>query len=135
MLDVIPFDSFPDRVTPEIHRRILTAARDANMNMIRHWGGGYYESDDFYDICDELGIMVWQDFMFGGAMVPGDLAFQENVREEATQQVKASTRPSGDRCSGAATTKSKPAGCLGRPPGIQGNNYSAPARTRLAGLV
>jgi beta-mannosidase len=86
--DVIPFDSFPDRVTPEIHRRILTAARDANMNMIRHWGGGYYESDDFYDVCDELGIMVWQDFMFGGAMVPGDLAFQENVREEATQQVK-----------------------------------------------
>jgi len=86
--DVIPFDSFPDRVTPEIHRRILTAARDANMNMIRHWGGGYYESDDFYDICDELGIMVWQDFMFGGAMVPGDVAFQENVREEVTQQVK-----------------------------------------------
>jgi beta-mannosidase len=86
--DVIPFDSFPDRVTPEIHRRIMTAARDANMNMIRHWGGGYYETDDFYDICDELGIMVWQDFMFGGAMVPGDLAFQENVRQEALEQVK-----------------------------------------------
>ena len=86
--NVIPFDSFPDRVPPEIHRRILTAARDANMNMVRHWGGGYYESDDFYDICDELGIMVWQDFMFGGAMVPGDLAFQENVREEAKQQIK-----------------------------------------------
>ena len=86
--DVIPFDSFPDRVTPEIHRRILTAARDSHMNMIRHWGGGYYETDDFYDICDELGIMVWQDFMFGGALVPGDLAFQENVRQEAIEQVK-----------------------------------------------
>jgi beta-mannosidase len=86
--DVIPFDSFSSRVTPAQHRQILQAAKDAHMNMIRHWGGGYYETDDFYDICDELGILVWQDFMFGGAMVPGDLAFQENVREEATQQVK-----------------------------------------------
>jgi beta-mannosidase len=86
--DVIPFDSFPNRVTPEIHRNILQAARDAHMNMVREWGGGYYESDDFYDICDELGIMVWQEFMFGGDMVPGDVAFQENVRQEAIDQVK-----------------------------------------------
>ena len=86
--DVIPFDSFSSRVTPAQHRQILQSAKDAHMNMIRHWGGGYYETDDFYDICDELGILVWQDFMFGGAMVPGDLPFQENVREEATQQVK-----------------------------------------------
>lgn len=86
--NVIPFDSFPSRVTPERYRQILTAARDANMNMVREWGGGIYESDDFYDICDELGLMVWQEFMFGGDMVPGDLAFQQNVREEATQQVK-----------------------------------------------
>ncbi len=86
--DVIPFDSFPDRVTPEIHRKILQAARDAHMNMVREWGGGYYESDDFYDICDELGIMVWQEFMFGGDMVPGDVPFQQNVREEAIEQIK-----------------------------------------------
>jgi beta-mannosidase len=86
--DVIPFDSFPNRVTPAIHRNILQAARDAHMNMVREWGGGYYESDDFYDICDELGIMVWQEFMFGGDMVPGDVAFQENVRQEAIDQVK-----------------------------------------------
>jgi beta-mannosidase len=86
--DVIPFDSFPNRVTPEIHRKILQAARDAHMNMVREWGGGYYESDDFYDICDELGIMVWQEFMFGGDMIPGDVPFQENVREEAIQQIK-----------------------------------------------
>lgn len=86
--DVIPFDSFPNRVTPERHREILEAARDAHMNMLREWGGGYYESDDFYDICDELGILVWQEFMFGGDAVPGDLAFQENVREEAVQQIK-----------------------------------------------
>jgi beta-mannosidase len=86
--DVIPFDSFPNRVTPEIHRKILEAARDAHMNMVREWGGGYYESDDFYDICDELGIMVWQEFMFGGDMIPGDVAFQENVRQEAIDQIK-----------------------------------------------
>ncbi len=86
--DVIPFDSFPNRVTPEIHRKILQAARDANMNMVREWGGGYYESDDFYDICDELGIMVWQEFAFGGDMIPGDVAFQDNVRQEAIDQIK-----------------------------------------------
>ncbi|HXY50141.1 MAG TPA: glycoside hydrolase family 2 protein [Terriglobales bacterium] len=86
--DVIPFDSFPNRVTPEGHRRILEAARDAHMNMLREWGGGYYESDDFYDICDELGILVWQEFAFGGDMVPGDVAFQDNVRQEAIQQIK-----------------------------------------------
>ncbi|HWY22779.1 MAG TPA: glycoside hydrolase family 2 protein [Candidatus Acidoferrum sp.] len=86
--DVIPFDSFPNRVTPENHRNILQSARDAHMNMVREWGGGYYESDDFYDICDELGIMVWQEFMFGGDMVPGDTAFQENVRQEAIDQIK-----------------------------------------------
>ena len=86
--DVIPFDSFPNRVTPEIHRNILQAAREAHMNMVREWGGGHYESDDFYDICDELGIMVWQEFMFGGDMVPGDVAFQENVRQEAIDQIK-----------------------------------------------
>jgi beta-mannosidase len=86
--DVIPFDSFPNRVTPEVHRNILQAARDAHMNMVREWGGGYYESDDFYDICDELGIMVWQEFMFGGDMVPGQTWFQENVRQEAIEQIK-----------------------------------------------
>lgn len=86
--DVIPFDSFPNRVTPETHRKILQAGRDAHMNMVREWGGGYYESDDFYNICDELGIMVWQEFMFGGDMIPGDVAFRENVREESIQQIK-----------------------------------------------
>jgi beta-mannosidase len=86
--DVIPFDSFPNRVTPQIHRKILQDARDAHMNMVREWGGGYYESDDFYDICDELGIMVWQEFAFGGDMIPGDVAFQENVRQEAIDQIK-----------------------------------------------
>ena len=85
--DMIPFDSFPNRVTPESHRQILESAREAHMNMVREWGGGYYESDDFYDICDELGIMVWQEFMFGGDMVPGGVDFQSNVRQEAIEQV------------------------------------------------
>ena len=86
--DVIPFDSFPNRVTPEIHRNILQSAVDAHMNMVREWGGGYYESDDFYDICDELGLMVWQEFAFGGDMIPGDVGYQDNVSQEAIDQIK-----------------------------------------------
>lgn len=86
--DVIPFDSFPTRVTKEDYHRILESARDANMNMIRHWGGGYYESDEFYDLCDELGIMVWQDFMFGNDWQPGTYAFKQGVEEEADYQVR-----------------------------------------------
>ncbi|MDE3187477.1 MAG: glycoside hydrolase family 2 protein, partial [Acidobacteriota bacterium] len=86
--DVIPFDSFPNRVTTANYRRILESARDANMNMIRHWGGGYYETDEFYQICDELGIMVWQDFMFGNDWQPGTYAFKQNIEAEAEDQVR-----------------------------------------------
>ena len=86
--DMIPYDSFPSRVTDEQRRYILQSARDAHMNMVREWGGGLYEPDNFYDIADELGIMVWQEFMFGGDMIPGDPAFQDNVRHEAIDQVK-----------------------------------------------
>ena len=86
--DVIPFDSFPNRVTTANYRRILESARDANMNMIRHWGGGYYESEEFYAICDELGIMVWQDFMFGNDWQPGTYAFKLNIEAEAEDQVR-----------------------------------------------
>jgi len=86
--DVIPFDSFPTRVTEATYRYILQSARDANMNMVREWGGGIYENDDFYNVCDELGLIVWQDFMFGGDMYPGDAEFLDNVRQEAIDQVK-----------------------------------------------
>jgi beta-mannosidase len=86
--DVIPFDSFPNRVTTADYRRILESARDANMNMIRHWGGGYYESEEFYAICDKLGIMVWQDFMFGNDWQPGTYAFKLNIEAEAEDQVR-----------------------------------------------
>jgi beta-mannosidase len=86
--DVIPFDSFPNRVTTADYRRILESARDANMNMIRHWGGGYYETDEFYSICDELGIMVWQDFQFGNDWQPGLYSWKQNVEAEAEDQVR-----------------------------------------------
>ncbi len=83
----IPQDNFPARVTPERHRKLLTAARDANMNMIRVWGGGIYEDDYFYHLCDSLGLLVWQDFMFACALYPGDTAFLQTVRHEAEDQV------------------------------------------------
>jgi beta-mannosidase len=86
--NVIPMDSFPARVTPEKERVLLTQARDANMNMIRIWGGGYYQTDSFYEVADELGLMVWQEFAFGGGLVPGDKTFQDNVRAEAIEQVR-----------------------------------------------
>lgn len=87
--NVIPFDMFPARVDEARIRRELTAARDANMNMLRNWGGGYYEDDVFFDIADELGLLVWQDFMFGGGMQPGyDPAFRANVVGEARDNVR-----------------------------------------------
>ena len=84
----VPLDSFPPAVTPERRLKILTAARDAHMNMLRVWGGGYYESDDFYEDADRLGLMIWQDFMFGGSMIPHDAAYLESVGAEAREQVE-----------------------------------------------
>lgn len=85
--DVIPFDSFPSRVTEARYRHILQSAKDANMNMVRLWGGGYYESDTFYNICDELGLMVWQDFMFASSWYPGSEDWKQQVEAEADYQV------------------------------------------------
>ncbi|MBK7306183.1 MAG: glycoside hydrolase family 2 protein [Chitinophagaceae bacterium] len=84
----IPGDVFLPRLKREDYRKMLLSAKDANMNMLRVWGGGVYESDDFYDLCDSLGIMVWQDFMFAGGMYPGDEAFMNNVREEVKYQIE-----------------------------------------------
>lgn len=87
--NLIPFDMFPARVTREQQLRVLQSARDANMNMLRSWGGGYYESDEFFDLADEMGILVWQDFMFGGGVVPGyDPKFRANAVAEARDQVR-----------------------------------------------
>ncbi|MFV0622502.1 glycosyl hydrolase 2 galactose-binding domain-containing protein [Sphingomonas sp. ac-8] len=85
--NVIPFDSFPTRVTTAQMRQLLESSRVANMNMLRIWGGGYYLDDAFYAMADEMGLMIWQDFMFGGSVTPPDAAFRENVRIEAEQQV------------------------------------------------
>ena len=84
----IPADSFPPRVTEARYRELLQAAADANMNMIRVWGGGIYESDRFYELCDELGLLVWQDFMFACGLYPGDSGFLANVAEEARYQIR-----------------------------------------------
>ena len=84
----IPNDIFLPRVTPQHYEQVVQAAADANMNMLRVWGGGIYEDDLFYDLCDRHGIMIWQDFMFACAMYPGDNAFLENVHHEATDNVK-----------------------------------------------
>lgn len=84
----IPQDSFLPRVTPERYKNILEAAADANMNMLRVWGGGIYENDLFYDICDSLGLMVWQDFMFACSLYPGDNDFIKNIKEEAKDNIR-----------------------------------------------
>ena len=68
--------------------RLLRQAKDAHFNMLRVWGGGIYPSDDFFNICDSLGILVWQDFMYAGTMYPYDEAFLENARIEAEEQVR-----------------------------------------------
>ena len=87
-VNYIPQDLFLPRVSTKDYERILQAAADANMNMIRVWGGGVYEDDRFYELCDSLGLMVWQDFMFACAMYPGDADFLENVKQEAIDNVK-----------------------------------------------
>jgi beta-mannosidase len=84
----IPADSFTTRITKEKYRYLLQSVRDSNMNMLRVWGGGIYESNEFYDLCDEMGILVWQDFMFACSMYPGDQHFLDNVRAEAVDNVK-----------------------------------------------
>ncbi len=84
----IPGDNFLNRITPEEYQKIIALAVDANMNMLRVWGGGIYEDDFFYDLCDRNGILIWQDFMFGCSMYPGDEAFLENVRLEAEDNVR-----------------------------------------------
>ncbi|MBW8334284.1 MAG: glycoside hydrolase family 2 protein [Prolixibacteraceae bacterium] len=84
----IPNDVFPARVTEEMYRKVIHTSKISNFNMLRVWGGGIYENDLFYDLCDENGLLVWQDFMFACAMFPGDEAFLENVKQEATDNIK-----------------------------------------------
>jgi beta-mannosidase len=84
----IPAHSFVAGLARADYARDLTSAAEAHMNMLRVWGGGIYESDDFYALCDELGLMVWQDFMFACSIYPADAAFRASVRAEARHQVR-----------------------------------------------
>ena len=84
----IPSDAFLDRVTPEKYEKIILTAKESNFNMLRVWGGGIYEKDIFYDLCDKHGILVWQDFMFACNMYPGHPEFLESVGKEAADNVR-----------------------------------------------
>lgn len=83
----IPSDSFLPRTTPERYQKLLNLAAEANFNMLRVWGGGVYEDEIFYELCDKLGLMVWQDFMFANAGYPEDEWFLTEVEREAEEIV------------------------------------------------
>lgn len=78
----IPADAFPTRASSDNYTNLLQSAKDANMNILRVWGGGIYESDEFYELADSMGIMIWHDFMFACAMYPSDAKFLESVSQE-----------------------------------------------------
>ncbi|MBK9291294.1 MAG: glycoside hydrolase family 2 protein [Bacteroidetes bacterium] len=84
----IPEDHFVTRMSRERTRKLLSDASAVGMNMIRVWGGGIYPNNEFFAMCDSLGLMVWQDFMFACTMYPWDTAFVGNVRHEAAHQVQ-----------------------------------------------
>jgi len=84
----IPCDAMTLRQTPERYRDLLGSAQAANMNMVRLWGGGQFEDDVFYNTCDELGLLVWHDFMFSCALYPSDKAFVGEVKAELAHQLR-----------------------------------------------
>ncbi|HFE63726.1 MAG TPA: glycoside hydrolase family 2 protein, partial [Caldithrix sp.] len=83
----IPADSFLPRVSQSKYRKLLLLARNAHMNMLRVWGGGIYEDNSFYQLCDELGLLVWQDFMFACGVYPHHREFLANIEEEFRQNI------------------------------------------------
>ncbi|MGN1220879.1 MAG: glycosyl hydrolase 2 galactose-binding domain-containing protein, partial [Candidatus Cryptobacteroides sp.] len=87
-VNMVPQDSFVPDADQNRLKHLLGSVVDANMNMIRVWGGGVYESDSFYELCDRLGIMVWQDFIFACDMYPGGDDVYDNIRNEAAENVK-----------------------------------------------
>ncbi|MCI9452982.1 MAG: glycoside hydrolase family 2 protein [Dorea sp.] len=86
--DYIPEDHLLGRVTPETTRKLLSQCVAANYNTVRVWGGGYYPEDWFYDICDEMGLIVWQDFMFACAVYELTPEFKANIRQEFIDNIK-----------------------------------------------
>ncbi|MCF7942527.1 MAG: glycoside hydrolase family 2 protein [Spirochaetia bacterium] len=86
----IPTDALPSLQTDLRYRQLLEDAKEAHMNMIRVWGGGQYEKDIFYDLCDELGILIWQDCMFSCSLYPATPEFLDEVRHEIEDQIRRS---------------------------------------------
>ncbi|MEY4594353.1 MAG: Exo-beta-D-glucosaminidase [Bacteroidota bacterium] len=86
--NVVPLDHFLTRVDSTAIDKLLNDAKTCNMNIVRIWGGGVYPDDYFYDRCDRLGMLVWQDFMSACSMIPGDSSFVANFQEEVVQQVQ-----------------------------------------------
>lgn len=84
----IPAHSFVAQLTRADYERDISAAAEANMNILRVWGGGIYESEAFYDLCEEYGLLVWQDFMFACTLPPDRQAFRDSVRLEARYQIR-----------------------------------------------
>ena len=84
----IPQDVFLPRVTTKNYENLIQKVVDANMNMIRVWGGGIYENDLFYELCDANGILIWQDFMFAGSLYPDSPEFLANIKNEVNDNVK-----------------------------------------------
>ena len=84
----VPQNSFPGSVSNEQYKKLIQDVKSANMNMLRVWGGGIYEKDIFYELCDKEGILVWQDFMFANTMFPYDSIFFDNIKQEAQYQTK-----------------------------------------------
>ena len=84
----IPQDNFQSNVNNQRYENIISSAAAANMNMLRVWGGGIYENDEFYELCDKYGILVWQELMFACGMYPSDDGFLENVKAEINDNVK-----------------------------------------------
>ncbi|MDZ7878267.1 MAG: glycoside hydrolase family 2 protein [Saprospiraceae bacterium] len=86
--NIIPLHFFQEKVTSEMTEQVLESAKNSNMNMLRVWGGGIYQTDEFYNKCDEKGILIWQDFMYACAMYPGEDEFINNAKAEAIEQVQ-----------------------------------------------
>lgn len=133
----VPAHAFLNAVTDRTYRDLLESTRVANMNMLRVWGGGFYESDTFYNLCDELGICVWQDFMSACVHVPlDDQAFIDNYAIEAAQQVqRLQHHPSIALWCGNNEFEMNGVGDPGDPDRMHWDRYEAFFDRRLADIV